>query len=68
MIDKKRVRILKGDNARNGSVVYWMSRDQRMNDNWALLFAQELAIKQKSALATIFCLVPRFLNATIRQY
>jgi deoxyribodipyrimidine photo-lyase len=39
-----------------------------MNDNWALLFAQELAMKQKTPLAVIFCLVPRFLNATIRQY
>jgi deoxyribodipyrimidine photo-lyase len=39
-----------------------------MNDNWALLFAQELAIKQKTPLSVIFCLVPQFLNATIRQY
>jgi deoxyribodipyrimidine photolyase len=23
-----------------------MSRDQRVNDNWALLFAQEIALKQ----------------------
>ncbi len=23
-----------------GTVVYWMSRDQRTHDNWALLYAQ----------------------------
>ena len=68
MIDNKRVKTLKESYGRRGPVVLWMSRDQRMNDNWALLFAQELAIKQKTPLAVIFCLVPQFLNATIRQY
>ncbi|MGQ9569467.1 MAG: deoxyribodipyrimidine photo-lyase [Thermodesulfovibrionales bacterium] len=53
---------------KGGPVVYWMSRDQRVNDNWALLFAQELAISKKLPLAVIFCLVPSFLGATIRQY
>lgn len=68
LINQNRIRILKINESSSGPVVLWMSRDQRMNDNWALLFAQELAIKQKSPLAVIFCLVPRFLNATIRQY
>lgn len=68
MIDNRRVKILKESESRRGPVVLWMSRDQRMNDNWAVLFAQELAIKQQSPLAVLFCLVPRFLNATIRQY
>lgn len=68
MIDKRRIKILKESNGRHGPVVLWMSRDLRVNDNWALLFAQELAIKQKTSMAVIFCLVPRILNATIRQY
>jgi deoxyribodipyrimidine photo-lyase len=68
MIDRRRVRVLKESDWRRGPVVLWMSRDQRMNDNWSLLFAQELAMKQKTPLAVIFCLVPQFLNATIRQY
>ena len=67
-MNQKRVRILKGNDGSSGPIVLWMSRDQRMNDNWALLFAQELAIKQKTPLAVIFCLVPQFLSATIRQY
>ena len=53
---------------KRGPVVYWMSRDQRAKDNWALLFAQNLALEQKAPLGVIFCLVPDFLQATIRQY
>lgn len=51
-----------------GPVVYWMSRDQRSEDNWALLFAQRLALDAKSPLIVLFCLSPAFLGATIRQY
>lgn len=68
MIDNRRVKILKESESGRGQVVLWMSRDQRMNDNWAFLLAQELALKQRTPLVVIFCLVPRFLNATIRQY
>jgi deoxyribodipyrimidine photo-lyase len=45
-----------------------MSRDQRVRDNWALLFAQETAWKARAPLAVVFCLAPEFLNATMRQY
>jgi deoxyribodipyrimidine photo-lyase len=45
-----------------------MSRDQRVRDNWALIFAQELALQREQPLAVVFCLVPRFLGATMRQY
>jgi deoxyribodipyrimidine photo-lyase len=46
-MNNKRVRISKKGVMRAGPVLYWMSRDQRINDNWSLLLAQELAIKQK---------------------
>jgi deoxyribodipyrimidine photo-lyase len=68
MTNNKQVMTLKEGEGRRGPVVLWMSRDQRIDDNWALLFTQELAIEQKTPIAVIFCLVPRFLNATIRQY
>jgi len=45
-----------------------MSRDQRVRDNWALLHAQELALYYRSPLAVVFCLTPKFLGATARQY
>lgn len=64
----KRVRTLKSLPEKQGPVVYWMSRDQRARDNWAFLFAQELALQKKEALSVVFCLVPKFMGATIRQY
>jgi deoxyribodipyrimidine photo-lyase len=67
-MNPKRVRSLKQAPDRRGLVVYWMSRDQRVNDNWALLFARELAEKRKVPLIVVFCLVPEFLHAGIRQY
>ena len=68
MVNEKRVRLLQKGNETNGPVVYWMSRDQRVHDNWALLFAQQLALEKKKSLVVIFNLVPDFLEATIRQY
>jgi deoxyribodipyrimidine photo-lyase len=68
MINEKRIRLLKPGFETNGPVVYWMSRDQRVHDNWALLFAQKMAIEKNRPLAVIFCLVSDFLEATIRQY
>ena len=69
--NKKRVQVLTEsrefpDDAQG--ILYWMSRDQRVQDNWALLYAQKLALKQNLPLYVCFCLVPTFLNATIRQY
>jgi len=39
-----------------------------MEDNWALLAARELALVDRVPLAVVFCLVPKFLDATMRQY
>ena len=68
MVDPRRVRVLRQGSTGRGPVLYWMSRDQRVNDNWALLFAQELALERKVPLGVVFSLAPRFLNATSRQY
>jgi deoxyribodipyrimidine photo-lyase len=68
MVKKERIKLLRGGNKGLGPVVYWMSRDQRISDNWALLYAQEVALKMDAHLAVVFCLVPGFLNATMRQY
>jgi deoxyribodipyrimidine photo-lyase len=67
-VNPMRVRFLRDAPAKSGPIVYWMSRDQRVQDNWALLFAQEMALKNQEPLAVIFCLVPSFLNATLRHY
>jgi len=68
MLNERRVRLLRKGVKSNGPVIYWMSRDQRVFDNWALLFAQQLALEGKNDLVVIFSLVPEFLEATIRQY
>lgn len=36
------------------TVLYWMSRDQRAEDNWALLYAQEQALAYKLPLLVLF--------------
>ncbi len=51
-----------------GPVVYWINRDRRRDDNWALLYAQQVALERKVPLIAVFCLVPTFLDATLRQY
>lgn len=69
--NKKRIRILSKTDVvpdNTEGIVYWMSRDARVQDNWAFLFAQKLALKNEVPLHVCFCLVPKFLEATIRHY
>lgn len=68
MINEKRFRILKKGEPDYGPVVYWMSRDQRVKDNWSLLYAQAIALRARKSVVVVFCLVPEFLGATLRQY
>ena len=50
------------------AVVLWMSRDQRVEDNWALLFARSQAVLWEVPLHVVFNLIPEFPNATLRAY
>jgi len=67
-IDQRRVMTLRSGEPGPGPVVYWMSRDQRVEDNWALLYARELADQLHRPLAVVLALAPRFLEATLRHY
>ncbi len=67
-VDARRIKPWQESSPVDGMIVYWMSRDQRLRDNWALLYAQELALSTEQPLAVVFCLVPEFLDATWRQY
>ncbi len=51
-----------------GPVVYWMSRDQRLDDNWALYHAWARAREAGRAWGAMFCLAPEFLGAGPRHY
>jgi deoxyribodipyrimidine photo-lyase len=67
-INPKRIKQLNNLKYQSGDIVYWMSRDQRVNDNWALLATQAFAQKYDVNFVVVFCLLPDFLEATIRQY
>lgn len=67
-MNPKRVRTLKSGKSGEGPVVYWMSRDQRVEDNWALLFARAIAQETDVPVVVIFCLTKEFLGAGRRHY
>lgn len=69
--ERSRIRILnKQENVKENSngIIYWMFRDQRVQDNWAFLFAQKLAMKSQTPLHVCYCLLPKFLDANMRHY
>lgn len=51
-----------------GPVLYWMHREHRARDNWALLHAHAEAVRLGVPLAVVWCLANSFLGATIRQF
>ena len=65
---KKRLRVLKDADKTDGPIIYWMQRDQRVNDNWALIYAYQQAKENDQDLIVVFNLVSKFLEATLRQY
>eukprot|EP00971_Amphidinium_carterae_P087437 1729958-Amphidinium_carterae.1 len=74
VVDARRCRLLTAgvaalrDESKGKTTVYWMSRDQRVQDNWALLHAHELAQLAGGTLVVVFFLVPTFADATLRQF
>jgi len=68
MINKKRIRNLKKGRESEGHVLYWMSRDQRVNDNWAFVHAIELAENSEQSVIVVFALSRSYMGASWRQY
>jgi len=68
LFDQRRSHALNERPISNGPVLYWMSREQRVADNWGLYYAQQLALEQKVPLVVAFTLADGFLGATLRQY
>ena len=60
----KRIQPLNDLPQKPGPVIYWMSRDQRTDDNWALLYAQEQSFQRRQPLLVVFCMAKSFLAAT----
>lgn len=72
LVPAGRIRVLKeaplpGGGKEKGTVVYWMFRDQRSRDNWALIHAVDLANRSDAPVAVAFNLFHRFLGAHARQ-
>ena len=68
MLNSQRVKTLKEGSYHGQSVLYWMNRDKRVKDNWALLEAQNLAIEKRAPLIVCFQYFGKFKEANIRQY
>jgi len=66
--DLRRVRKLNQISQKSKRVVYWMSRDQRIEDNWALWYGLQQASALNQQLEIVFVLVKKFEGATLRQY
>jgi len=66
-IQNRTITLKSGENV-DGPVIYWMSRDQRAENNWALLSAQAEAMRRKLPLFVVFCLVDQFPGSTLRAY
>ena len=66
-MSKRTFRLKTGSN-NFGDVIYWMSRDQRVSDNWALIEAYNESLKRKVQLFVVFTLADSFLGAGNRQF
>jgi deoxyribodipyrimidine photo-lyase len=67
-VNPQRIRALNNCTEKAGPIVYWMQRDQRTEDNWALLYAQEIATSRKQPLIVVFNVVSAFLGANSDQF
>lgn len=55
-MNENRVRKLNKKPVKEGEVIYWMSRDQRVQDNWALICAYNIAKEYGRRLKVVFTL------------
>lgn len=62
-----RVRKLNTPDSTDGPIVYWMNREIRVNNNWSLLYAQQLATERNQPLIVVYNLVTEFLGGRGRQ-
>ena len=67
-VNEKRARNIGRYNRKDGIVLYWMSREQRVHNNWALLYAQQKAQERKVPLVVMFTLVLEYPGANFRHY
>lgn len=68
ILSTPRARVIQEATYAGGPIVYWMNRDQRVHDNWALLAALEWARQEHVPLLVAHNLVGGFLGGGERQW
>ncbi|XP_063992936.1 deoxyribodipyrimidine photo-lyase-like [Diachasmimorpha longicaudata] len=70
-MNKKRLRVLSKSKtlARDAAgILYWMFRDCRVQDNWAFLYAQRVALKHRLPLHVCYCIETECQSTSFRHY
>lgn len=63
-----RARLIHNRPQQQGPVLYWMHRELRTQDNWAVLHARKLAQDMGQPLAVAFCLARRYPLAALAHF
>ena len=67
-VHKERIRRLNKHTYAGGPILYWMDREMRARDNWALLRALELGKTHNQPVGIVYNLVPDYLGGRLRQF
>lgn len=68
LVDNRRIFKLNNIDLIKSDILYWMSRDIRIEDNWALIYATELANQFGTNLVVCFCLDINYPSANSRSF
>jgi len=68
-MNKARIRKLNSiSTGSNGPILYWMDRERRVQDNWALIAAYKSAVELDRALIVYYGIPDEFMAAHLRTY
>lgn len=67
-MNTQRIRSLNAHNYTKGAVLYWMDREMRAHQNWALVRVLELSKQHKAPIVVVYNLVKDYLGGGARQY
>ncbi len=67
-INPGRIKTIRSGPFQGKGVLYWMQRDKRVDDNWALISSQYIALKNKVPLYVCFQYVGEYKESNIRHY
>lgn len=68
VLEESRVRIVRNSAGKRGNLIYWMSREQRVNDNFALSRSLRRSKDEKKPFCVIFVLFKEYPNANSRHF